>query len=447
MRRLNMLKIKDSSSGLLKPLNDPEISIYNCGPTVYNDVHVGNIRPVITLDVLYRYLTLNKIPVKYVHNITDIDDKIINKAIETKQEELTLSEHYFQEYLKILNILNIKPMTVLPKVSDNINGIIEFVKQLIDHKKAYVVDGDVYFDLGQVNNYGIVSGQKKEQLLKGVRKEIDQKKHHPLDFVLWKKTDLGINWKTEWNNHGRPGWHTECVYLINKFIGKSVTIHGGGVDLKFPHHENENAQNLALNNLPLAKIWMHVGHINVNGEKMSKSLGNFTLAKDILKVHDANSVRWFFYQTKYQAPLNYSNDAIIQAKTDLIKIFKAINLALINYYWLSNNINVEINPLLLSNNFINAIEDDLNFPNMVQAIYEYTKELSSLIRNKDQNKLEFYLNSLVNMFNVLGLKWINILENAETLNLVKEWKIALNNKDYHSADQVRKQLQELDVIN
>ncbi len=442
-----MLKIKDSSSGLLKPLNDPEISIYNCGPTVYNDVHVGNIRPVITLDVLYRYLTLNKVPVKYVHNITDIDDKIINKAIETKQEELALSEHYFQEYLKILNILNIKPMTVLPKVSDNINGIIEFVKQLIDHKKAYVVDGDVYFDLGQVNNYGIVSGQKKEQLLKGVRKEIDQKKHHPLDFVLWKKTDLGINWKTEWNSHGRPGWHTECVYLINKFIGKSVTIHGGGVDLKFPHHENENAQNLALNNLPLAKIWMHVGHINVNGEKMSKSLDNFTLAKDILKVHDANSVRWFFYQTKYQAPLNYSNDAIIQAKTDLIKIFKAINLALINYYWLSNNINVEINPSLLSNNFINAIEDDLNFPNMVQAIYKYTKELSSLIRNKDQNKLEFYLNSLVNMFNVLGLKWINILENTETLNLVKEWKIALNNKDYHSADQVRKQLQELDVIN
>ncbi len=440
-----MIKIKDSSSGVYLPLDENKITIYNCGPTVYNDVHIGNLRPVITMDVLYRYLKAIKHDVFYVHNITDIDDKIINKSIETKQEELKLSDHYFHEYLKILDQLNILKMDVLPKVSDNIDGIIEFIKKLVENKRAYVVDGDVYFDVSQNNNYGVISGQKTENLLKGVRKEIDDKKHNPLDFVLWKKTDKGINWVTEWNDCGRPGWHTECVYLINKFIGKNVVIHGGGVDLKFPHHENENAQNLAMNNLPLAKIWMHVGHINVNNEKMSKSLNNFVLAKDILKEFDANTIRWFFYQTKYQAPLNYSIEVMNSAKKDISKIIKTMNYALINLYWLKREY-VSKNDEL-PNEVIEALNDDLNLPNVVTYIYQIVKQLSQLINKKDGQGIQNNLNNLLSIFNVLGLTYTNPLtNNKEVIKVIKKWKLAMDNKDYNLSDLIRSELKKEEII-
>ena len=248
-----MIKIKSSSTNKDIVFDQKKITIYNCGPTVYNDVHIGNVRPIVTMDVLYRFAKFMGIDVYYTHNITDVDDKIINRSKEENRDEKELANYYYEQYLKILDALNIKKMDLMPKVTDNINDIIKFVKLLVDKKKAYVVDGDVYFDLTQVKDYGSVSHQKIENLLEGVRKEKDDKKHYPLDFVLWKKTKEGINWKTEWNDHGRPGWHTECVVLINKYIGDQVDIHGGGVDLKFPHHENENAQNLAAYNKPLAK--------------------------------------------------------------------------------------------------------------------------------------------------------------------------------------------------
>lgn len=440
-----MLKIKNSSTNQDYYLDQKKITIYNCGPTVYNDVHIGNIRPLITVDVLYRYLSFTNHEVYYVQNITDIDDKIINRARELKQSELELSQHYYEEYLKLLDILNIKKINLMPKVSDNIPGIIKFIEKLIKTNHAYVADGDVYFDIKSIDGYGSVSHQKIENLLNGVRINPDEKKNFALDFVLWKKTKVGINWPTKWNDHGRPGWHTECVYLINKYIGEQVDLHVGGVDLKFPHHENENAQNLAYNRVPLAKCWMHIGHINVNGEKMSKSLNNFTFVKDVLKKYNANVIRWFIYQTRYQGPLNYSNEMLDTAQNDWTKFIKNYNLGLINYYWLTNK--KKVNHIkTLPTPFIQAIEDDLNFPNVMQQLWEVNKQLSNSSRTKNIEAIQLQLNDLNNMLDILGFQVKNILEDGKVKHLVDEWKQEIENKNYKKADQLRAQLQKLDLI-
>lgn len=439
------MKIKDSSTNKDYLISEDKVTIYNCGPTVYNDVHIGNIRPVITFDVFVNYLKWLGKQVFYVHNITDIDDKIINKSLEEHKNELELSDYYFQEYKKVLSILNIKSIDLMPKVSDNINGIINFVDELVKTNHAYVENGDVYFAINSIQGYGKVSHQNIDNLLSGVRKEADDKKHFPLDFALWKKTKIGINWATKWNDHGRPGWHTECVYLINKFIGNQVDIHGGGVDLKFPHHENENAQNIALHNVNLAKCWMHMGHINVNGEKMSKSLGNFVLAKDILKEFDANVVRWFFYQTQYQAPLNFSFEALNNAKAELSKIIKGMNLALINYYWNTKETSLPISNDL-PKDFIEALDDNLNFPNAVKEIWTISKALSTFIKSKQNDELIKNMRLLTNMLSILGIQYKNILKDGQLLNKLDEWKQATNNKDYAKSDIIRKELQEGSII-
>ncbi len=440
-----MLKIKDSSSEKYIEMNDEKISIYNCGPTVYNDVHIGNVRPLITFDVLYRYLKKQNKPVIYVHNITDVDDKIINRSIELHKPELELADHYFKEYLKIIDNLNALRMDHLPKVSDNIEGIIDFVKKLTETKHAYVVDGDVYFDIKSIDNYGSVSHQKIDMLLEGVRKDVDEKKKFALDFALWKKTDKGISWVSPWNDHGRPGWHTECVYLINKYIGKQTVIQGGGVDLKFPHHENENAQNMALNNIGLSKCWMHVGHVNIDGKKMSKSLNNFILAKDMLERYDANTIRWFFFQTKYASPLNFSYENLEKSKNEIIKIFKAINNALISLF--SNKIEskYDVNAKL-PESFIAAADNDLDLPNMVTVIWEYVKNLPNLIRNKKFDELSDSINAIRNMLEVLGVKYLDPLKDFEIRNLISQWVKAMENKDYKVADAIRKQLNEKNIL-
>ncbi len=440
-----MLKIKDSLSQKYINIDQDKISIYNCGPTVYNDVHIGNIRPLITFDVLYRYLKYVNKDVIYVHNITDIDDKIINRSIELKQSEQQVSEHYYQEYLKIIDQLNVLHMDVLPKVSDNIKGIIDFVKQIIDSKHAYVADGDVYFDIKSIKDYGCISHQKIDMLFDSVRKENNTNKKCPLDFALWKQTNVGLAWKSPWNNHGRPGWHTECVYLINKYIGKQTVIHGGGVDLKFPHHENENAQNMALYNIGLAKCWMHVGHVNIDGKKMSKSLNNFVLAKDILKKYDANTIKWFFYQTQYASPLNFSFDNLENSKNEILKVFKAINNALISLY--TNKIDFKYNSKNeLPKTFIDAIDNDLDFPNMITSIWSYVKNLPNLIKSKEFNEVSWQINSLINMLDILGIKYKNPLKFNDFKQLIDDWINALNSKNYKYADSLRNELIKKNII-
>ncbi|MDE7221949.1 MAG: cysteine--tRNA ligase, partial [Ureaplasma sp.] len=321
-----MLKLYDSKTNTLKEIDEQFVSMYNCGPTVYNHIHIGNARPLVTFDVLHRLLKYLKRDVKYVLNITDIDDKIINAAKNKNMSELELSNYYADQYFLILNKLNILPM-INPKVTDNIEGIVDYINQLVLKNNAYFNEiGDIYFDVTSIDGYGSISHQNMDKLISGTRVYIDENKKNLNDFVLWKKTNSGIKWDSPWFK-GRPGWHSECSYLINKLIGKQVTIHGGGMDLKFPHHENENAQNLALYNCDLAKVWLHIGMININNEKMSKSLNNFILVKDILQSYSWQSLRWFFYQSGIANPLNYTEDTMNQMENELKKIKLTINKA------------------------------------------------------------------------------------------------------------------------
>ena len=435
-----MIKIYDSRTNKLIPLDDEIISIYNCGPTVYNHIHIGNARPLVTFDVLVRLLKYKNKEYKYVLNITDIDDKIINEAQKQNKTEIQLSTFYMEQYFEIKNKLNTLPM-INPRVSDNIDGIINYVDLLLEKGAAYIEDGDVYFDTTFSSTYGEISKRKPEELLNGARVDIDHKKHHPNDFVLWKKTDLGIKWETNWSI-GRPGWHSECSYLINKLIGKQVTIHGGGMDLKFPHHENENAQNHALHDCSLAKIWMHVGMININNEKMSKSLNNFIFVKDILNEYSYQALRWLFYQSGYSNPLNYSDEIMSQMELEITKLRNTINIAkttliLNNFSYQPHN--------KITNDFEKSLENNLNLNNAITEIYKVNKELNIAIKNKDTkniNELMFYI---INMLDIMGINFENI-HTSDNIELIKNWNNLIINKDYENADSIRDILKEKGLL-
>lgn len=429
-----MIKLYDSRTNTYINLDDPEITIYNCGPTVYNHIHIGNARPLITFDVLIRLLKYLNKPYKYVLNITDIDDKIINESEKQNISELDLSTYYMDQYLEIKKQLNTIPMTN-PRVSDNIDGIINYIDSLVTKGAAYIEDGDVYFDTTFTNTYGEISKRKTDELLNGARVDIDLKKHNPNDFVLWKKTNKGLKWNTKWSL-GRPGWHSECSYLINTHIGKQVTIHGGGMDLKFPHHENENAQNHALYNCSLAKIWMHVGMININNEKMSKSLNNFILVKDILTKYSYRALRWFFYQSGYSNPLNYSDEIMLQMENEIKKFETSINLAkstlILGDFQMQPHTKI-------NNDFEESLSDNLNLINAITHLYHLNKELNNLIKNKDYNQINDVLYTLINSLEILGIKFDNV-HNDENIKMLKKWDELVKNKDYTVADKIRDEL-------
>lgn len=411
------------------------ISIYLCGPTVYNHVHVGNIRPIITFDVLHRLLKQKNINVNFVHNITDIDDKIIKQAAKEKVSELGLSNYYYEKYLEILKKLNIDLTIKMPKVSDHINGIINYIEQIQQKGFAYQVDGDVYFKTLNIPNYGSLSNKKTDELEVGSRVADNNKKLSPFDFVLWKQTNEGINWDTMFSK-GRPGWHTECSYLISQYIGKQVDIHGGGVDLKFPHHENENAQNIAINDCELAKHWIHVGHLNIDNNKMSKSLNNFILAKDILSKYSSNDIRWFFYQTNYANPINFTNQAIDSAKQSIENILYSLNIFK-SYLILDNKFNMINN--IDKDNLFSSLLNDLNFPNAVSDINKIVKEANTLLRQKEYDQLNIKVNELILYLDVMGITYRDD-HSEENIELLKKWNEYKNNKDFEKSDLLRKEL-------
>ena len=428
------MKIYDSYSKQLIDINEDNINIYNCGPTVYNHIHVGNARPLIVFDVLHRYLKAISKNVCFVHNLTDIDDKIINRAIEEKSDEKTVSEKYIDAYTDIRKKLNTIEL-ITPKITDNIDGIIDYVNRLIKIGAAYSINGNVYFDISFTNDYGILSNKRIDELVNGERVNIDDNKKNPGDFVLWKKTNVGIQWDTPWAK-GRPGWHNECSYLIEKYFGNNLTIHGGGVDLKFPHHENENAQNQALHNHVLAKVWMHIGHVNINNQKMSKSLNNFILVKDILEKYNYQTIRWFFYGTNYSNPLNYSNENIENAKNDIERIKKSINYS--KTILIMNN-QYQINDKILDQEFLNELDNNLNIVNAITCIQKKLRELNIEIRNKNFIKSNELLNIITNCLTILGIEFDNI-HNLENMQLIESYVKALNDKNFEESDAIRKQL-------
>ena len=447
-----MIKLYNSLTNKLeefKPLKDKEVSMYVCGSTVYNDMHIGNARPIVFFDVVSRFFQYVGYNVKFVSNFTDIDDKIIKKAEAGNVDESVISERYIKSILETYRLLNCLPHYKNPKVTENMDSIIEFIDLLVKKQGAYVVDKDVYFDVTKDSDYGVLSGQTIENLISGSRVEENDKKQHSCDFNLWKETAVGKKWDSPWGE-GRPGWHTECVVMINNIFDGMIDIHGGGSDLKFPHHENEIAQSMIAYNNHIASYWMHNGRIDFNGEKMSKSIGNKIDAKGLVKEIGHGPFRLIILSVPYRQPLNYREEILNQAKTDYEKIYKA-KLSLVRKLQLEKNIinydNVVVEKEDLVNikqEFVNALSNDFNTANAITAIIKTVKLVNTFTRQKEFD-VEYAL-QLLTLLNeqmwVLGIdKEITVL-NDEEFEVVNKWQEARKEKNFELADELRKVITE-----
>ena len=364
-----------------KPINEGKVTMYVCGPTVYNYVHIGNMRPVITFDMVYKYLKYLGYDVKYASNYTDINPKITKAAETLGMTEREVADKFIKAYEEDLKNYNCSNIDYRPRVINYLDDIFNFISKLIEKDYAYVADGDVYFRVSKIKDYGILSNQSIEELISGSRVDIDEKKENPLDFALWRKTTEGETFTSPWGE-GIPGWHTECVVMINKLFGDKIDIHAGGVDLKFPHHENEIAQSIALNNNYIANYWMHNGHININNVKMSKSLNNFILAKDFIKEHSANVINLAFLSTNYRQPLNLTDKVFDEALIIDNKI-KTVLKSANNELNIKNIHNIKEEK---DSTFEEYMNDDFNTPNVITLLLSLVKDLNQEIRNKGNNK-------------------------------------------------------------
>ncbi len=416
-----------------KPIVPGHVSMYVCGPTVYNYVHIGNMRPVITFDMVYKYLKYKGYDVKYASNFTDINPKIISAAKELGITEREVADKFIKAYLEDVASYNCTNIDYRPTVIKNLDNIFNFITKLIEKGYAYEVDGDVYFRVSKVKDYGILSNNSLEDLESGARVDIDEKKENPLDFALWRKTTEGEQFSSPWGL-GIPGWHTECVVMINSLFGDKIDIHGGGVDLKFPHHENEIAQSKALNENYLANYWMHNGHINVEGIKMSKSLGNFILAKDFIKDKNANTVKLAMFKTHYRLPFNITDELIEEAKTLDEKISNAIKQAMVD---VSIN-NYEINKSYKDEKIDEIMDEDFNTPNLITYLLDLIKELNTSLRQKKEYM--DILNKIYLITDILGLKYNFEVLSIEDINLYNKWLEKRNNKEFEEADKIREEL-------
>ena len=428
-----------------KPITDGEVKMYVCGPTVYDNVHIGNVRPVVVFDTLRRTFEELGYKVKYVSNYTDVDDKIIRRSKELGISEKELTDEMIAAYNDIRHKLNAADLYKTPRVTETMDEIISFIDGLVDKGAAYEKDGDVYFRTSSVADYGSLSNQNLDDLQVGARIEENDLKESPLDFALWKKTEDGIKWPTRYSI-GRPGWHTECVVMINKELGSLIDIHGGGKDLKFPHHENERAQSMAINNSELANYWVHSGMIDINGVKMSKSLGNFITAKDILSKVDPMVLRWFLLATQYRDDVNVSDEIIESSKAELTKIITAYKQACVKLE--VNNIKVAGMNEDAYKRFMDAMADDLNTPNAYAVIFEIVKNINQLVRVKEVNfeALGKEVNTLVRCMNVLGIVLPDILMSDDDKKMYQEWMDAKSVKDFEKADKLRAQLSQKGIL-
>ncbi len=429
-----------------KPINEGKVSMYVCGPTVYNFVHIGNMRPVVVFDTFRRFLTYIGYDVKYVSNYTDVDDKIIKRAIELNMPESEVTKMYIEAFEEDLKNINALKPNVTPRVTEYMNQIIDFIDRLVKNGSAYVVDGDVYFRVEKIKDYGKLSNTRIEDLLVGARIDENSKKESPLDFTLWKHTDVGIKWDSPWSK-GRPGWHTECVVMINSlFENGHIDIHGGGFDLKFPHHENEIAQSEAINHHAIANYWMHNGFININNEKMSKSLGNVVTAHDALKKYGGNSVRLLLISTHYRAPVNFSEDLLLANAKELTKITNVMKqlavLLQLNDIGLDGKCATFIEP------FLNALADDLNTANALSELYNVIRQANQAMRTKevDLKLLEQLFATIRDEVSILGLNIAYPTLNNDDKKLLIEYNLAKANKDFATSDSIRSKLIERNIL-
>jgi len=434
-----------------KPLVEGEVKMYSCGPTVYNYFHLGNARPFIVFDCLRQFLEYRGYDVKFVQNFTDVDDKLINKAREEGCTVPEIAEKYIKEYFVDAKALGIKEASVHPRATENIDAIIETVSTLIEKGHAYEVEGDVYFSVESYKDYGKLSHQPLEDLESGVRKELDDKKHHPMDFALWKKrkTEDEIGWESPWGI-GRPGWHIECTAMVNRYLGHTIDIHSGGFDLIFPHHENEIAQSVCANGTPFANYWLHNGFINVNNEKMSKSLGNFFTVRDIAAKYDYEVIRFFMLSAHYRSPINFCDELMDAAKNGLERIYNCIdNLDFLSENASEGETSAEIKNAMegFKNKFIAAMEDDLNTADAISAIFEAVRYANSMT-SPNKSELEVAKATILELGNVLGL-----LKNtgkgsldSEIEALIAERTQARKDKNWALADKIRDDLKARGIV-
>ena len=429
-----------------KPIHEGHVDMYVCGPTVYNYAHIGNARPMIVFDVLKRLFEAEGYSVTYVSNFTDVDDKIIKKAAEENTTEAVIAQRYIDAYQEVRTLLNTELPDITPRVTETMDKIIEFIDKLVKTGHAYEANGDVYFSVESVPTYGEISHQHLDQLEAGARIETNDQKKNPYDFALWKKTDMGIKWNSPWGE-GRPGWHTECVVMINDNIGDCIDIHGGGMDLKFPHHENEAAQQEAMHGNTLANYWVHNAMVNIDGQKMSKSLGNTMWAKDVVLSLGTNLTRWLVSSVHYRKELNFSDETIETARKELDKVLTPLKQAYIKAA-LANYVMGDDYDKESYRAFLDCLDDDMNTPNAYAVIFETVKKLNQTLRQReiDFTQVALYSNAVEKMLNVLGIVVDKPVIGETEKELFAKWNQAKADKDFDSADKYRNELVEKGLL-
>ncbi|SFB24757.1 MULTISPECIES: cysteine--tRNA ligase [unclassified Bacillus (in: firmicutes)] len=436
-----------------KPLEEGKVKMYVCGPTVYNYIHIGNARPAIVFDTVRRYFEFRGYEIQYISNFTDVDDKLIRVANELSTDVPTIAEKFINAYFEDVSALGCKKADAHPRVMESMDIIIEFIEKLIEKDFAYESQGDVYFRTRKFEGYGKLSHQPIEELRLGARIEVGEKKQDALDFALWKAAKVGeIAWESPWGQ-GRPGWHIECSAMAKKYLGDTIDIHAGGQDLTFPHHENEIAQSEALSGKTFANYWMHNGYINIDNEKMSKSLGNFVLVHDIIKIHDPQVLRFFMLSVHYRNPINYSEELLENTLAAFERITTSyqnlkhrketsVNLAEDSQEW-KDKITA------LHDQFIVEMDDDFNTANAISVLFELSKLANYYVmeKNTDIDVIDAFLKEFEDLLKVLGieLKGEELLDEEIDALIAKRIQ-ARKDRDFKLADQIRDQLKDMNII-
>ncbi|SFG80998.1 cysteine--tRNA ligase [Sporolactobacillus nakayamae] len=434
------------------PIEEKKVRMYVCGPTVYNYIHIGNARPAVVFDTVRRYFEYRGYIVKYVSNFTDVDDRLINASKERHISVPEIADQFIKAYKEDTGALNVKTATVHPRATETMPEIITFISKLVDSGYAYASHGDVYFRTRKFKEYGKLSHQSIDDLKSGARIDIGESKEDPLDFALWKAAKPGeIKWASPWGD-GRPGWHIECSAMVEKYLGDTIDIHAGGTDLTFPHHENEIAQSEALHHKTMAHYWLHNGHIQINHEKMSKSIGNVILVHDLIKKFDPQVVRFFILSVQYRHPINFS-DALLN---DAVQAFGRLATTHYNLnHRLSQMTNsAGINEALVENYrkpFVEAMDDDFNTANAIAVLFDIARDANIALQNENalEKDLSAYVQALTELSGVLGLKLAvdtdSILD-TEVDALIKKRETARQNKDFAVADSIRDELKNAGII-
>jgi cysteinyl-tRNA synthetase len=451
---------------LFEPLVPGKVRMYVCGPTVYDSSHIGHARSVVVFDVIVRYLKAKGFDVTYVRNFTDVDDKIIDKANQLGIDSQEVAERFIKEFHEDMDALNVERATIEPKATEHISQIIQFIEKLIKKGFAYQINGDVYYSVENFKEYGKLSGRKLEDMEAGARVEIDERKHNPFDFVLWKSSKPGEPvWESPWGK-GRPGWHIECSAMSNEYLGETFDIHGGGKDLNFPHHENEIAQSEAIFGKPFVKYWIHNGFVNIDQEKMSKSLGNFLMIKDVIETYHPEVVRLFLLSNHYRSPIDFTDKAMDEARSGLDKIYAFLERAEEKIGLISDQ-DVETGDCW--QRFSEAMDDDFNSARGLGILFDTVRRTNRLLDQHQDNlsqKIKKTIQSnrsdILKIGNVLGIlteppkvyfdkKRFQGLEqksiDQDVIDkMVKEREEARKTKDWEKADQIRKQLDDMNII-